>query len=188
MYVCNPCRVDPTLAPEGDSAVYILLPTANLKSGTMDWSVLDAEARELCLGQLESRFGVRDIRDRIVCEKRYTPEDWRGMNINFGATFNLAHNLGQMLHKRPQHKLQGFEGVWLVGGGTHPGSGLPVIFLSSQITAKLLCGETGLSYAGAGCELDTRSGAEASRSLIRAKQGWEESANQAAPTASTAGA
>ena len=39
--------------------------------------------------------------------------------------------------------------MWLVGGGTHPGSGLPVIFLSSQITAKLLCERVGATYAGA---------------------------------------
>jgi phytoene desaturase len=41
------------------------------------------------------------------------------------------------------------DGVWLVGGGTHPGSGLPVIFLSSQITADLLCRERGLSAPAA---------------------------------------
>jgi hypothetical protein len=35
------------------------------------------------------------------------------------------------------------DNLWLVGGGTHPGSGLPVIFLSAEITAKLLCAEVG---------------------------------------------
>ena len=49
-----------------------------------------------------------------------------------------------MLHKRPQHRFEDVDGVWLVGGGTHPGSGLPVIFLASEITSKLLCEETGL--------------------------------------------
>ncbi|MEM1422692.1 MAG: hypothetical protein AAGH64_01690 [Planctomycetota bacterium] len=70
------------------------------------------------------------------------------MGINFGATFNMAHNLGQMLHKRPHHRLQDVDNVWMCGGGTHPGSGLPVIFLSSQITARLLCEEIGVDYAG----------------------------------------
>jgi phytoene desaturase len=49
-----------------------------------------------------------------------------------------------MLHKRPPHKLPGAKGVWMVGGGTHPGSGLPVIFLSAQITSRLLCAELGM--------------------------------------------
>jgi phytoene desaturase len=168
MYVCNPSPVDPTLAPEGDSSVYILLPTSNLKQGGSDWASRDGDARELVMSQLERRFGVGDIRERIVAERRYTPDDWRSMNINFGATFNLAHNLGQMLHKRPHHKLQGFEGLWLVGGGTHPGSGLPVIFLSSQITSRLLCEEAGLRYAGA-ARWNTAEGAERSRALASRK-------------------
>jgi phytoene desaturase len=73
-----------------------------------------------------------------------TPADWAAERINHGATFNLAHGLDQMLHRRPQHKLEEVDGVWMVGGGTHPGSGLPVIFLSSQITAGLLCERYGL--------------------------------------------
>jgi phytoene desaturase len=40
--------------------------------------------------------------------------------------------------------LQGFDNLWTVGGGTHPGSGLPVIFLASEITSRLLCAECGV--------------------------------------------
>ena len=50
------------------------------------------------------------------------------MGIYRGATFSLAHNLGQMLHLRPRNRFDDLERVYLVGGGTHPGSGLPVIF------------------------------------------------------------
>jgi phytoene desaturase len=168
VYVHNPSPIDPSLAPEGNSSIYVLLPTANLQRGA-DWSARDAAARELVLNQLDERFGISDVESRIVAEKRYTPADWAAMNINHGATFNLAHNLGQMLHKRPQHRVKGFDGLWLVGGGTHPGSGLPVIFLSSQITARMLCEERGFVYAGAGHELDTRAGAERSRAQIAAR-------------------
>jgi phytoene desaturase len=146
-YVCNPSPLDPSLAPEGKSSLYVLVPTPNCTSG-IDWSAESASMRERTLDQLERRFGIADVRDRIEAEHVITPDDWQAMNINHGATFNLAHNLGQMLHKRPHHRLEGFDGVWLVGGGTHPGSGLPVIFLSSQITARLLCEEMGASYAG----------------------------------------
>jgi phytoene desaturase len=38
----------------------------------------------------------------------------------------------------------------MVGGGTHPGSGLPVIFLSSEITTRLLCEEEGVRNPLAG--------------------------------------
>lgn len=152
VYVCNPARLDPSMAPEGTSALYVLAPVPNLKGGSIDWARDRAGYRERVLDQLERVFGIERVRERILAEAEYTPETWRGMGINFGATFNLAHNLGQMLHLRPQNKLRGVEGVFLSGGGTHPGSGLPTIFLSAQIAASLICGEVGLEYCGQGIE------------------------------------
>jgi phytoene desaturase len=82
---------------------------------------------------------LHDLRDRIRVEHRITPADWQSnYAIYRGATFNLAHNLGQMLHNRPRNRFEELEGVYLVGGGTHPGSGLPVIYESSRITSRLL--------------------------------------------------
>ncbi len=178
-YVCNPSATDPSLAPEGDSAVYVLLPTSNLRERD-DWDAVGGATRDHLYAQMERRLGLADLRDRVVAERFYTPRDWAGHNINFGATFNLAHNLGQMLHKRPHHRVQGFDGLWLVGGGTHPGSGLPVIFLSSQITSKLLCDETGLAYAGTAFEIDTNAGATRSRELL-ARNGLGMNHTAAAP-------
>ncbi|MBX3402003.1 MAG: phytoene desaturase [Phycisphaeraceae bacterium] len=149
VYVCNPTPLDSTLAPCGCTSLYVLMPTPNTRVGSIDWRAESLRVREVVLEQLERRFGIADIEQRIVVEKRITPLDWRdgadGMGaINFGATFNLAHNLMQMLHRRVAHKLEGLDGVWFVGGGTHPGSGLPVIFLSAQIGARMLAEELGL--------------------------------------------
>jgi len=146
-YVCNPSRIDPTLAPAGDSSVYVLVPTPNC-SADVDWAVEAPTLRETALDQIRDRMGV-DLRGRIKEEVVLTPADWRGANINFGATFNLSHNLGQMLHKRPQNRLKGFDGLYLVGGGTHPGSGLPTIFLSAQISSRLVCEAMDVPFAGA---------------------------------------
>ena len=115
----------------------------------IDWSSAKATLRERTYHQLERVFGIADIRSRVLCEELITPDDWRAERINHGATFNLAHSLSQMLHRRPHHRLQGFDGLWLVGGGTHPGSGLPVIFLSAQTTSRMLCEEVGID-----CPLD----------------------------------
>ncbi len=148
MYVCNPAPIDPSLAPEGDSALYVLLPTPNCKvgeAGGIDWSIEARTTRERMLDQMERVFGISGVRQRIRAELMLTPDDWRASNIQFGATFNLAHNLLQMLHRRPQNELNGTRNCWLVGGGTHPGSGLPVIFLSSQTTARLVCERAGVS-------------------------------------------
>lgn len=149
IYACNPSRIDPTLAPEGSSSLYVLLPSTNNKAGhcTLDWDAMRPKLRADALHQLEHRLGIPDMARRIRTERLVTPADWQSERINHGATFNLAHNLGQMLHLRPQHRLPGFDGLWLVGGGTHPGSGLPVIFLSSQITSRMLCEELGTPFA-----------------------------------------
>jgi phytoene desaturase len=56
----------------------------------------------------------------------------------------MAHSLGQMLHLRPRNRFENLDGVYLVGGGTHPGSGLPVIFESARITSTLLLEDFGL--------------------------------------------
>jgi phytoene desaturase len=43
-----------------------------------------------------------------------------------------------MLHLRPRNRFEDLDGVYLVGGGTHPGSGLPVIYESARITSRLI--------------------------------------------------
>ena len=144
LYVCNPSRLDPTLAPPGTTALYVLVPTPNTKAD-IDWEDSRDLLRTRAIRQLEEVLGIEQVEKRILAEKSITPEDWRSEGIAHGATFNLAHNIGQMLHRRPQHRLEDVDGVWMVGGGTHPGSGLPVIFLASEITTRLLCRETGLS-------------------------------------------
>jgi phytoene desaturase len=50
-----------------------------------------------------------------------------------------------MLHLRPQNRFEEFNRLYLVGGGTHPGSGLPVIFESARISARLLLEDLGLA-------------------------------------------
>jgi phytoene desaturase len=45
---------------------------------------------------------------------------------------------------RPHNRFEDVEGMYLVGGGTHPGSGLPVIYSSARITSDLLLGDLGL--------------------------------------------
>lgn len=139
-YVCNASVTDATLAPPGCSSLYVLVPTANTKCD-IDWGAQREHLRRSTLDQLAKAFGLRDLERRIEVEALCTPEQWRAMNINHGAVFNLAHTLPQMLHRRPQHRVPGVDGLYLVGGGTHPGSGLPVIFLSAQITAELVAEE-----------------------------------------------
>jgi phytoene desaturase len=146
IYVQNAGVTDPTLAPEGHSTLYVLVPTGNL-SGGVDWEALAPVYREKILRRLERLTG-HDIRPRIRTERMITPADWQAqMGIFRGATFNLAHNLGQMLHWRPRNRFEDVDGVYLTGGGTHPGSGLPTIFESAKIAANLAAEDLNLPGA-----------------------------------------
>ena len=141
-YVENPCRTDETMAPPGHSALYVLVPVSH-QHPNIDWSKERDRYRKVALRQL-SKIGLGDIEKRIRFERVVTPVEWENkVGIYRGATFNLAHSLGQMLHLRPQNRFEEFDRMYLVGGGTHPGSGLPVIFESARISARLLLEDLG---------------------------------------------
>ena len=143
-YVQNAGVTDPTLAPRGKSTLYVLVPVTH-QHPNVDWEVEAPRYRDLVLSRL-SAIGIEGIERRIRYERMVTPRDWdEGFEIHRGATFNLAHNLGQMLHLRPRNRFEDVDGVYLVGGGTHPGSGLPVIFESARISSRLLLEDLGVS-------------------------------------------
>jgi len=145
IYVANPGRTDPAFARDGGSSLYVLVPVGHC--GKIDWSREKPSFRDAVLDRLE-KLGFKDLRARIRSERILTPEDWRDqLSVYRGATFNLAHGLDQMLYFRPHNRLQDVKGVYLVGGGTHPGSGLPVIYEGARITADLLLADLGIAAA-----------------------------------------
>jgi phytoene desaturase len=137
-YVQNACVTDPELAPKGHSTMYVLVPVGNRTGAGIDWSREGPKFRAIALDRLQ-RLGIRNVEQRIRYEKILTPQGWEeDMSIHRGATFNLAHSLDQMLCFRPRNRFEDVDGMYLVGGGTHPGSGLPVIFESARITSRLM--------------------------------------------------
>ncbi|WP_431283358.1 phytoene desaturase family protein [Humitalea sp. 24SJ18S-53] len=146
LYLQNACATDASMAPPGHSTLYLLVPVPNLRNHA-DWAAETARYRELALDRLAA-LGLGDLRPRIRYEKIVTPQDWQDeFAVGYGATFNLTHDLGQMLSFRPRNRFAEVPGVYLVGGGTHPGSGLPVIYEGARITANLLMEDLGVADA-----------------------------------------
>ena len=138
-YVQNASVTDDTLAPKGKSTLYVLVPMPNNDSG-VDWSAKLAQMREQTLDRLGSRLGLTDIREHIECEKIITPQSWETDEYVYkGATFSLSHKFSQMLYWRPHNRFEELDNCYLVGGGTHPGSGLPTIYESARISSNLIC-------------------------------------------------
>ncbi len=144
-YMQNAQVTDPAVAPPGYSTLYVLVPVGHMREGGVDWTPAERACYRAVALQRLAQAGLPDIGERIVFEKIMTPQDWENdLDVHRGAVFNLAHSLPQMLHLRPRNRFEDLDGVYLVGGGTHPGSGLPVIFEGARISARLLAQDLGL--------------------------------------------
>lgn len=138
-YIQNASVTDPSLAPRGKSAIYVLVPAPNLSGAYVDWKTEKKVLRDKIISLIKERTEMKDIEAHIEAERVITPAEWESeMFVHNGAVFNLAHSLDQMLYLRPHNRLEGYENIYLVGGGTHPGSGLPTIVESGRIAADLI--------------------------------------------------
>ena len=145
-YVQNAVISDPSLAPPGKSTLYVLVPMPNNDSG-IAWESHCQNVRDQVLDALGSRLGLTDLRDHIECEKIITPATWeRDEHVFKGATFSLAHKFSQMLYWRPHNRFEDLHNCYLVGGGTHPGSGLPTIYESARISTNLISKKHRIPY------------------------------------------
>ncbi|MFF5994121.1 phytoene desaturase family protein [Lysinibacillus sp. KU-BSD001] len=136
IYIQNAVVTDPTVAPAGKSTLYILVPVPN-NTSAIDWDAVSGDFRNMVLRMVAEKLGEPHLENLIEEERMITPKDWENdINVYKGATFNLGHQLTQMLAFRPRNKFEELDRCWLVGGGTHPGSGLPIILESARITVN----------------------------------------------------
>lgn len=136
IYIQNAVVTDPTVAPQGKSTLYVLVPVPN-NTSNIDWPSVEMQFRDMIIGMLNKKLDVDDLEKYIEVERMITPYDWESeIGVYKGATFNLGHQLHQMLAFRPRNKFEELDNCYLVGGGTHPGSGLPIILESARITAN----------------------------------------------------
>lgn len=137
-YIHHPTPIDSSYAPQGHSTLFVLVPVPNLKA-PIDWTTQTQRFYEHIIQDMETRLGLKDLRQHIQVSKILSPLDWKkDYFVEWGANFNLAHSLDQMLYFRPHNRYNDLKNLYLVGGGTHPGSGLPTIYQSSLITSELI--------------------------------------------------
>ncbi len=145
LYVCNPSRTDPTLAPPGHSALYLLALVPNTRA-PIDWEVEGPRMRERVLRTFEQRSGLR-ISEHVQAETSLTPVGWQEQyGVSHGAVFGPSHRITQLLAFRLPNQLPHPENVFLAGGATNPGSGLPTILESARIVARLICERGGVPF------------------------------------------
>lgn len=136
-YVHAPSRVDPGAAPEGQDTLFVLVPAGHIDDHAhQDWPSMERQARAAVLRRLAS-MGMADLEQHIKFEVAYTPRDWLSLyNLERGSAFGLSHNFWQIGYMRPHNRHARYGNLYFVGSSTHPGTGLPMVLLSAQLTTE----------------------------------------------------
>jgi phytoene desaturase len=136
-----PSRTEPGMAAPGGDSLCALLPVPNLRAG-VDWDREGDRLRDGLLADAETTFGLEGLRDAIVAEHRMTPEDFaRDLGAVDGNAFALEPTLRQSAWLRPHNRDGRVRGLYHVGGGTHPGAGIPGVLLGAEVTAGLIAAD-----------------------------------------------
>jgi phytoene desaturase len=137
LYLHRPTATDPSLAPEGCDAFYVLSPVPHLQSGT-DWS-MTAEKYRRAISQELANTMLPDLENQTVTSRMLTPQDFQDRLSSFrGAAFGLEPVLTQSAWFRPHNRSEDIDRLFLVGAGTHPGAGLPGVLSSARVLDSLI--------------------------------------------------
>jgi phytoene desaturase len=132
LYLHRPTASDPSLAPAGCDAFYVLSPVPHLDSN-VDWPAKQ-EAYRLAISRHLSEILLPDLEKYVVSSRLMTPLDFRDRLLSYkGAAFGMAPSLTQSAWFRPHNRSEDIEGLYLVGSGTHPGAGLPGVLSSARV-------------------------------------------------------
>ena len=135
LYVCNPSKTHPELAPIGHENLFVLLP---LPAGV----TLTSEQELVCTDKIIKILGEMtrepDLPKRIVSQLIYGPEQF-GEQFNawkYNAFGGESHLLRQSVIFRTHNRSKKIPNLYYVGAGTLPGIGLPMCLISAQLTYK----------------------------------------------------
>ncbi|MEZ4515972.1 MAG: phytoene desaturase [Chloroflexota bacterium] len=139
LYLHMPTLTDPSLAPKGGEAFYVLSPVPHLGAG-IDWTQAARPYRNAIMQFLEDNY-LPDLQANIIAEHHIDPLYFQDiLSSHNGAAFSFQPILTQSAWFRPHNRSEDFENLYFVGAGTHPGAGLPGV-LSSAIIAETLIGD-----------------------------------------------
>jgi phytoene desaturase len=129
------------MAPGGGDSLAVLLPVPNLRA-SVDWAAAGERLRDALIADLETTFGLEGLGDSVRVEHRMTPVDFRDrLGAVDGNAFAVEPTLHQSAAFRPPNRDRQVAGMYYVGGGTHPGAGVPGVLLGAEVTAGLVAAD-----------------------------------------------
>ena len=137
LYLHAPHVTDPSLAPPGGGAFYVLAPVPHLGNAELPWAEIAGPYADRILAALERV--LPDLRAHVVLRRWMTPLDFRSdLNAYCGSAFSLAPTLTQSAWFRMHNRDPRIPNLYLVGAGTHPGAGIPGVLNSARATVDLV--------------------------------------------------
>ena len=132
LYLHRPTATDPSLAPPGCDAFYVLSPVPHLDAG-VDWRTA-AEPYRQRISDYLSKTQLPNLEANVVSQRMLTPLDFETRYLSFrGAAFGMEPILTQSAWFRPHNRSEDIENLFLVGAGTHPGAGVPGVLASARV-------------------------------------------------------
>ena len=132
-YVSCPSKTDKSVAPPGHENLFVLVPVA---SGLEDNEPIREKYFNKTIEHLEKLIG-ENIRDHIVLARTFAHNDFkRAYNAYKGTALGMSHTLLQTAVFRPSHKSKKVDNLFYTGSYNHPGIGVPMVIISSQIVSE----------------------------------------------------
>ena len=137
LYLHRPTATDPSLAPAGCDAFYVLSPVPHL-GADIDWRAMARPYRDRIVAYLEQRY-LPDLSRHIVTEFSIDPLHFQEtLGSYLGSGFSVEPTLTQSAWFRPHNVSEDISNLYFAGAGTHPGAGVPGVLSSGKIVAELI--------------------------------------------------
>ncbi|WP_103020003.1 phytoene desaturase [Salinibacter altiplanensis] len=132
LYLHRPTKTDPSMAPDGHDAFYVLSPVPHLDSG-VDWRQQAEPYRQAVEDYLADTV-LPDLGEHLVTSRMLTPREFKTDYKSLkGAAFSVEPKLTQSAWFRPHNQSEDVEHLYFAGAGTHPGAGLPGVLSSARV-------------------------------------------------------
>ncbi len=146
LYLAVPSRTDPTQAPPGGEALYILVHTAYKRDGqTWEGPGGMLEKYKPVIMEKLRRFGMSDIDQHIAVDRFLSPAGIERMyNAEGGAIYGLASHGKLKGGFKPKNRSRVFKKLYLAGGSANPGPGVPMVLMSGVTAARCAAHDLGV--------------------------------------------
>ena len=134
-YACAPSVTDATVAPQGCSNLFLLIPLA---PGLEDSDAAREIVFDRVIERLE-RHVDRPLRERLVLKRSYAMREFEEDYGAFkGNAYGMANTLRQTGPFKPRLRSEKVKGLYFAGQLTVPGPGMPPSLVSGELSAKVL--------------------------------------------------